>query len=365
VRDVPDVWWFVLLGVVVVLLAGGVGVTLRRRDRASEHVITAEPEDRPLAAVVINPVKIDPMAREDIAAVCDGLGWAPPLWLPTTPEDPGTGQAREAIAKGADVVIACGGDGTVRAVAQSLAGTRVAMGLVPAGTGNLLARTLRIPTDVTSATRVALTGDDRAIDVGRLSADPADPADDLSGDPADPGEPTEERVFLVMAGTGLDATIMESTPEELKGRVGTWAYIISGLRAMRGRRARVSITIDDGPPLRRSTRMVVVGNTGTLVGGLALMPDATVDDGRLDVVSLAPKGLLGWVAVAVRVVSRNRRGSRRIEHWQAHEVVITSDVAQPAQVDGDLIGEARELQIRVDAGALVVRVPGRVERGAG
>lgn len=360
----PDVWWFVLLGVVVVLLAGGLTFALRRRDRASEHVITAEPEDRPLAAVVINPVKIDPMTREDIAAVCAGLGWAPPLWLPTTPEDPGTGQAREAVDKGADVVIACGGDGTVRAVAQSLAGTRVAMGLVPAGTGNLLARTLRIPTDVAAATRVALTGDDRAIDVGRLSADPADPADDLSEDPADPGEPTEERVFLVMAGTGFDATVMESTPEELKGRVGTWAYIISGLRAMRGRRARVSITIDGGTPLRRSTRMVVVGNTGTLVGGLALMPDATVDDGRLDVVSLAPKGLLGWVAVAVRVVSRNRRGSRRIEHWQAHEVVITSDVAQPAQVDGDLIGEARELRIRVDAGALVVRVPGRVERGA-
>jgi len=368
VRDVPDLWWLVVLGAVAVLLVGGLvgtALTLRRRDRASEHVITAEPEDRPLAAVVVNPVKIDELSREDIAAVCAQLGWAPPLWLPTTPEDPGTGQAREAVANGADVVIACGGDGTVRAVAQSLAGTRVAMGLVPTGTGNLLARTLRIPLDVASATRVALTGDDRAIDVGRLCSDPEDPADDLSEDPADPGDRADERVFLVMAGTGLDATIMQSTPEDLKGRVGPLAYIISGLRAMRGQRARVSIAIDGAPPLRRSTRMVVVGNTGTLGGGLALMPDATVDDGRLDVVSLAPKGLLGWVAVLARVVSRNRRGSRRIEHWQAHEVVITSDVAQPAQVDGDLIGEARELRIRVDAGALVIRVPGRFERGAG
>ena len=359
-----DLWWFVVLGVVVVLLAGGLTLTLRRRDRPSEHVITAEPEDRPLAAVVVNPVKVDEPTREEIAAVCARLGWAPPLWLPTTPEDPGTGQAREAIAKGADVVIACGGDGTVRAVAESVAGTRVAMGLVPAGTGNLLARTLRIPTDVASATWVALTGDDRAIDVGRLCADPADPADDLSDDPADPGDRADERVFLVMAGTGLDATIMQSTPEELKGRVGPLAYIISGLRAVRGRRARVSIAIDGAPPLRRSTRMVVVGNTGSLGGGLALMPDAAVDDGRLDVVSLAPKGLLGWVAVLGRVVTRNQRGSRRIEHWQAQEVVITSDVAQPAQLDGDLIGETRELRIRVDAGALVVRVPGRVERGA-
>jgi diacylglycerol kinase (ATP) len=365
VRDVSALWWFVLLGVVVVLLAGGAALTLGRRNRASEHVITAEPEDRPLAAVVVNPVKIDEGVRPDVTAVCAGLGWAPPLWLETSPEDPGTGQAREAVARDADVVIACGGDGTVRAVAQALAGTGIAMGLVPAGTGNLLARTLRIPTDIVSATRVALTGDDRAIDVGRLSSDRDDPADDLSDDPADPGDRADERVFLVMAGTGFDATIMESTPEDLKGRVGTWAYIISGFRAMRGTRARVSIAIDGAPPLRRSTRMVVVGNTGTLVGGLALMPDASVDDGRLDVVSLAPKGLLGWVAVAARVVTRNRRGSGRIEHWQAHEVVITSDVAQPAQVDGDLIGEARELRIWVDAGALVVRVPGRVERGAG
>ena len=161
-----------------------------------------------------------------------------------------------------------------------------------------------------------------------------------------------------MAGTGLDATIMANTPEALKGRVGPFAYIISGFRALFGPRARVTIAIDGGPPLRRSTRMVLVGNTGTLVGGLALMPEAAIDDGRLDVVSLAPKGMFGWLGVAARVVTRNRRGSRRIEHWQACEVVVTSDVAQPAQVDGDLIGEVRELRISVDAGALVVRVPG-------
>ena len=163
-----------------------------------------------------------------------------------------------------------------------------------------------------------------------------------------------------MAGTGFDATIMESTPEELKGRVGPLAYIISGLRAMRGRRARVSIAIDGGPPLRRSTRMVVVGNTGTLVGGLALMPDAVHRRRLLDVVSLAPKGWSGWMAVAARVVTRNRRGG------QAHRALAGAARSsspptspQPAQVDGDLIGEARELRIWVDAGALVVRVPGR------
>jgi diacylglycerol kinase (ATP) len=337
-------WLFLLLGVVIVLLTGG-WVVLRGRDREGEHVLDAEPEDRPLAAVVVNPVKVDESVHGEVVAVCTGLGWAPPLWLPTSPEDPGTGQAKAAIERGADVVIACGGDGTVRSVAQALAGTGVAMGLVPAGTGNLLAGTLGLPTDVTSAIRVALTGDDRVIDVGRLSADDAD-----------------ERVFLVMAGTGLDAMIMESTPEGLKGRVGPLAYVISGLRAVRGGRARVTIAMDGGDPMRRSTRMVLVGNTGSLGGGFALMPDATVDDGMLDVVSLAPKGLLGWVAVATRVATRNHRGSRRIEHWQARDVIVTSDVPQSAQVDGDLIGKVRELRVSVDAGALVVRVPSAADR---
>lgn len=339
------VWWVVLLGLVIAALAGGSALALGRRDRASEHVLEAEPEDRPLAAIVANPVKTDDLLRAQVVAVCTGLGWASPLWLTTSLEDPGTGQALLAVERSADVVIACGGDGTVRAVAQALAGTGVAMGLLPAGTGNLLARTLGLPTDVTSAVRVALTGDDRRIDVGRVLADEAD-----------------ERVFLVMAGTGFDAAIVETTPEALKVRVGPLAYIISGLRATRGRRARVTIVLDGEEPLRRSTRMVAVGNTGTLGGGLALMPDAVIDDGHLDVVSVAPRGVLGWVPVALRVVTRNRRGRGRIEHWQARDVVITSEVAQPAQVDGDLIGNVRELRMSVDAGALVVRVPGATQR---
>jgi diacylglycerol kinase (ATP) len=334
-------WWVLVLAALPVL-ALLVAVVIRSSPAAADpESLSAEPEDRPLPAVVANPIRIEPGTRRRIESVCANLGWAPPLWLETTVEDPGTGQARLAIERGADVVLACGGDGTVRAVAQALAVTGVAMGLLPVGTGNLLARTLGLPTDIATATRVALTGDDRVIDVGRISADEGD-----------------ELVFLVMAGTGFDAAIMESTPEKLKGRVGPLAYIISGLRAMRGRRARVAIALDGRDPVRRSTRMVVVGNTGTLVGGLALMPDASIDDGLLDVVSLAPKGWVGWIAVAARVVTRNRRGGRRIERWQAHDIVVTSDVPQPAQVDGDLVGEARELRMCVDAGALVVRVPG-------
>jgi diacylglycerol kinase family enzyme len=216
------------------------------------------------------------------------------------------------------------------------------MGLVPAGTGNLLARTLGTPLqDVVAATRIALVGADRPVDVGRVRVDDGE----------------DEHVFLVMAGTGFDAAIMANTPEALKVRVGPLAYVISGLRAMRGRRTRVTLTFDDGPPLRRRTRTVVVGNSGTLLGGLVLMPRATIDDGVLDVVNIAPKGLPGWVAVAGRVITRRRRGHERVEHWQARSIVIEADDPQPSQLDGDPIGDATRLRIRVDPGALVVRVP--------
>jgi diacylglycerol kinase (ATP) len=128
----------------------------------------------PLLAVVVNPIHVDDLARlyTQITQVCAELGWAPPLWLETTVEDPGGGQARVVLAAGADVVLACGGDGTVRHVADVLAGSGTPLGLVPIGTANLLARNLVIALDDPArATRMALSGTNRALDVGRVLID--------------------------------------------------------------------------------------------------------------------------------------------------------------------------------------------------
>lgn len=333
--------WLVVV-ILSVLLVGLLIAFLvpRSRSRTATEPFAADPEDRPVAAIVANPIKAEADTREVVARLCAELGWAEPLWLETTIEDPGTGQAAAAVARGVDVVLACGGDGTVRSVAEALAGTGVAMGLLPAGTGNLLARTLGTPLELPAAAEVALTGDDRSIDIGRIRVDGA----------------ADEQAFLVMAGTGFDADVMANTPEALKSRVGPLAYVISGLRAMRGRRTRITLSLDGGPPLRRRTRTVLVGNSGTLTGGLVLMPAALVDDGLLDIVNLAPKGVPGWIAVAARVVTRKRRGHSRVEHWTAKEIVITADDPQASQIDGDPIGDVTEMSIRVDPGALVVRV---------
>jgi YegS/Rv2252/BmrU family lipid kinase len=320
---------------------------LRRRGRRERgpapEPLNTTPEDRPLPAVVVNPTKFDDIgaARDEITQACTELGWDKPLWLETTADDPGMGQALTAIQRGADVVMACGGDGTVRCVGQALAGTGVALGLLPAGTGNLLARNLDMNFDgLAAATRVALTGDDRHVDVGRITVDGSD----------------DEQVFLVMAGMGFDAEVMANVPEALKARVGPIAYTVAGMQRLKGRQARVRLVIDGEPEILRRVRTVVIGNCGKLLGGLVLMPDAEIDDGVLDIVALAPKGVVGWVAVAHRVVTRRRRGHRRVEHWRARAVEITADRTEPAQLDGDPIGEVSSLQVRVDPGALTLRV---------
>lgn len=296
------------------------------------------------AAIVVNPIRLvdDAGFRKRATKRCAEAGWDAPIWLETTPDDPGTGMAREAVANGATLVCALGGDGTVRAVAAALAGTRTLLGLLPAGSGNLLARNLGLPVDSPErALEIALTGADRPIDVGRLVLD----EDEESA-----------HTFLVMAGMGFDADIMASAPERLKKRVGWPAYVVSFLQHLNGDRFGVRLAFDDDPPIRRRTRAIVIGNCGRLTGGLVLLPEAEVDDGHLDAVVLAPSGIVGWAAVWARVITRQRRGHRRVEHRTLTRLTITADEPQGAQVDGDPIGRARTVTATVEPSALVVRV---------
>ncbi|MFP5334905.1 MAG: diacylglycerol/lipid kinase family protein [Actinomycetes bacterium] len=354
----------VVVGVVVALLlvAGLFAAVAVRGRRWADSAAPAEPEPfapdpdaRPRAAVVVNPTKFDGGTddmRRQVEVACAEAGWATPLWLETTEDDPGVGQTRQALADGVDVVVACGGDGTVRTVGETLAGTGTPLGLLPAGTGNLLARNLDTDvTDVPRSMRIALTGRSRPVDVGWVT---------VVGPHGEEHTRPEEQAFLVMAGMGFDAAIMANAPEALKAKVGPIAYAISGLRQLRGQQARVRLQVDDEVVTRR-VRTVVVGNCGRLLGGLVLMPDAEVDDGWLDVVTISPKGVVGWAAVAGRVITRRRRGHPRVEHWRARELSIRAETPQPAQLDGDPVGDAVELRMRVDPGALLVRVPDAAE----
>jgi diacylglycerol kinase (ATP) len=310
----------------------------------------------PRVAIVVNPTKVSDVGamRARAAAVCDRHGWAEPLWLSTTAQDPGLGQARQALAAGVDLVCSLGGDGTVRQVAQALAGTGTPLGLLPGGTGNLLARNLGMSlTSVEAALAGALTGTDRSIDVGLVIFDGAGP-----GQSAVPGpDRGAEQVFLVMAGVGFDAAMVAGAPERLKARFGWLAYAASGMQHLQAPRPRARVVADGGPPVTRRVHSVLVGNCGTLTGGIVLLPDARVDDGWLDAVTLSPNGLASWVSVAARVLTR--RGHDRVTHLRVRAVGVRLDRPTQGQLDGDPVGPVRGMQVRVDPGALVVRTPAR------
>ncbi len=292
------------------------------------------------AAVVINPSK--PAAqgiRAVIARLGGAHGWDEPLWLETTAEDPGAGQAREALEAGVDVVIAVGGDGTVRCVAEVLAGTETPLGLVPLGTGNLLARNLGVEVaNVEGAVKAALLGQERRIDVVRSVRDGG-----------------SEQTFLVMAGLGFDASVMASTDSRLKDKVGWLAYVDAAVRNLQGKPVKAKISVDGEPVVSRRVRSVMVGNCGRIQGGVEIFPGAAVDDGILDLMVVAP-GKLGWFGVVAGVIGRGRSKDPSVEYFRGASVEVSLEHADDFQLDGDHEGKGSRLSVRVDPGALLVRM---------
>ena len=362
------------VGVAVALLFALVGAYLvlssrPRRRRAGAHrarpardsfrADDAEAPPRKQVAVVVNPTKFEDLddVRRRLAAGCEEHGWAEPIVLETTAHDVGFGQTREAVERGVDLVCALGGDGTVRAVAQELVGSGVPLGLLPGGTGNLLARNLEIPVDsIEQALEVALTGRNRHVDAAWLVLDPVDlELEEHAGEGSSAGE--RKHAFFVMAGLGLDAAIMDSTSEQLKKRIGWGAYVPAGFKHFLRDRFKVSFTVEDGPEETKRARMVVVGNCGKITGGIDLMPDAEPDDGMLDIIVLAPRGIGQWVSVAGRVLTKSDRTTAHLSRYRGTRTRVTVDDPQQVQVDGDIIGEARRLSCEVQPRALIVRSP--------
>ncbi len=317
-------------------------------------------------AFVANPSKQDvPALRAAVLRACSELGLPEPLWYETTIADPGVGQTRKAVAEGADVVVAMGGDGTVRAVAEGLVGTGVPMGLIPLGTGNLLARNLDLPlSDPLAAMRTALEGRDRTIDVGWLRVHRWESESEDDDDPADEVQLPRDHIFLVIAGLGFDAAMVAGTDEQLKARVGWIAYFVSGMRHLHGRRTRVHVRLDDQPMTSTRLRSLLIGNCGRLPGGITLLPDAVLDDGWLDVAAIDTRGgIAGWAQLFGEVVLqgagvRNDLPAKigRIDHTRAQEVRVVVESGEHVQVDGDIVGRVTELSARVDHASLVVRV---------
>jgi diacylglycerol kinase family enzyme len=254
------------------------------------------------------------------------------LWFETEMEDPGAGQTQRALDEGVDVVLVAGGDGTVAQAVGVLAGTHVAMGLLPVGTGNLLARNLGVPLDLGEAL-------DRAAGSGR------DPIDVLQAD---------GRRLTVMAGLGFDATMMRETHDAGKTRFGWLAYV-GGVRALRRTpRRRYAISVDGRPRVRITALAVVIGNVGELHGGMDVLPGADPRDGRLDVVVLAPRTWRDILGLVARVARGRLRADSRTAIFHGRTATVSVDKPVAVEFDGDYAGEISEVAVTVLPKALTL-----------
>jgi diacylglycerol kinase family enzyme len=312
------------------------------------------------AAIVINRTLVRDLGRfrRRCREAAAASGWEP-SFLETTLDERGLGLAHGAVAAGARLVVAAGGDGTVRACAHALAGTQVPLAVVPLGTANLAARALGVPSRTGGALAAAFGGQERRIDLA--AAETGGGAKDGTGETGaqtcDGTGGARALTFAAMAGIGLDAEVVAATPRLLKNRAGWLAYAASGIAHLAGRNERFTVRLDNGEPLARRARCVVVGNAGLLPGGFVLLPRARLDDGALDVGILAPSGPAGWLRVAYRVLTGSGHGGGQLETHQACRVEITAETELPREVDGEVISPGRSLTVTLLRRALTVRVP--------
>jgi diacylglycerol kinase (ATP) len=320
-----------------------VGEIVRNRAAAAEVPVAPLPR----AAVIFNPAKVTDWItfRRHVEYELKTRGWDRALWLETTADDPGRAMTEQAVRENVDLVLGAGGDGTIRVICSGLAHTGIPFGLIPAGTGNLLARNIGIPLDEVAALDVAFDGVDKAVDLVRLQID---------------DRPSDH--FAVMAGIGLDAVIMEGADPKMKKAVGSAAYFVSAAQNANHPAVHATIAVDDQPALKRRAHLIVVGNVGFILANIHLIPGARADDGLLDVLVASPRTLRDWVRLTTRVLTRRPKPDDQLDRLRGRRVTITVEERDQFQLDGDTAGECNRLTAEVVPGALLLRVPKTVHQ---
>ena len=238
----------------------------------------------------------------------------------------------------ADLVIVGGGDGTMSAALPGLLEAGLPLGILPLGTANNLARTLRIPAKLDAASDVIAAGRTRRIDVGRVN----------------------ERAFLTTASMGLSVRITGELTGEAKKRWGPLAYVVTALGSLRNPGDLHAEISYDGKVLTGKAVQIVVGNGRYYGSGLAVAEDARIDDGRLDLYVIRPQPRWRMILLAP-ALKQGRQGRKRdVLALSAREFRITTREPQDIDVDGE-IGAVTPARFTVMEGALEVFAPEREE----
>ncbi|MFV0405550.1 MAG: diacylglycerol/lipid kinase family protein [Propioniciclava sp.] len=306
-------------------------------------------DERAPAWAILNPKARDYVrARQALVRACQADGLGIPRILTTSTAEPGGGQAKEALAAGAQVVIVGGGDGTVRQVAGVLAGSGVELGILPLGTANLFAHNLGLRTRLLRiALRRALTPGATPVDIAWASWRPVI---DTQLAPS-----TRECAFLVMAGVGHDAATVVATQETAKARFGWLAYLASGASRLRARPLAMRVSTDMRPARRIRTWTLIVANCGEIPAGIQVVAAASPFDGQLDTLEVPLSSPRQWAAVAATGLWPRLGNTVALRYGQAQTVWAVPDHPTPLHLDGDPVGDVADLRVRIQPGALLVR----------
>jgi YegS/Rv2252/BmrU family lipid kinase len=262
-------------------------------------------------------------------------GVTDPLWYEVKKSRRAPEYARRAAAKGADVLFVWGGDGTVQRCIDAVAGTDTAVAILPAGTANLLAVNLNVPHDLEEAVRVGLHGDRRKLDTGSVNG---------------------ER-FTVMAGAGFDARMIADADRGMKDRLGRAAYVITGLKSLRGRRVRASIEVDGKHFHTGKVSCVLAANVGKIIGGIEAFPQAEPDSGRLELAVVTAGNPAQWARTFGRLALGHPDRSPFAKVTRGKKFRIRFDQKVKFELDGGARSAARKLRIKVHPGSVTVCVP--------
>jgi diacylglycerol kinase (ATP) len=295
------------------------------------------------ALVITNPAaaRTAPVAVNAVMSTLRAAGWEAEVLATGGPGD-ARKLAEYGVAEGVDVVAVFGGDGTTMQAAAGLVGTEVALGVIPGGTGNLLAGNLRIPASPARAAKVLVSARPKPFDLGRMER---------------PGGP---QYFAVACGAGYDARVMAGTLSEHKRRWGMAAYVATTLRLIADIRSTLHAITIDGVEYEANAAMVLVANCGEVIPPLIrLGPGITPDDGMLDVVVMRANNFSQSVRAVwdlLRVAPGSMGEGAYVGYARGREVRVESDPVQPVQLDGEPGGET-PFSASVIPGAIKVMVP--------
>ncbi|MFZ5919228.1 MAG: diacylglycerol/lipid kinase family protein [Chloroflexota bacterium] len=300
------------------------------------------------AMLILNPAAGARDVRREVGQVMGFLrqqGWQMQLCETRGPCD-ATAFARQAVATGKGVVLVVGGDGTINEVVNGLAGSEVAVGLLPAGTGNVWAMEMRLPTPgpirshkLLDATRSLARGQVRPIDLGRANG----------------------RYFLLWGGIGLDAQVthrMEPRTRRTK-KLGALAYGVTAVlvaKDFRGTRTRV---LFDGQTIRTRSMLIIISNAQLYARIARIATRAYLDDGLLDVCVFKGSGLAMTLLHVAHVLTERHLRDPHVSYVQARQITIETRQPMPVQVDGDPIGTT-PVTFEAVPGALRIIVPPEV-----